>query len=174
LPYGIGRLLVGTVFSVGRLLVVIGGAELFTGNNIIVMAWASGKVATRALLLNWVIAFVGNFAGALCTAALMFTTTQYTFGDGAVGLAALSTAHAKTSLAFVPALTLGIMCVMRSCVLRSGYALVRGRLWIAFFRSYYQSRRSLLPALSTALRMPISFLWACLSKLGRRIRFGGP
>jgi formate transporter len=108
--------LVGTVFSVGRLLVVIGGAELFTGNNIIVMAWASGKVARRALLLNWVIAFVGNFAGALCTAALMFTTTQYMFGDGAVGLAALSTAHAKTSLAFVPALTLGIMCNALVCL----------------------------------------------------------
>lgn len=115
LPYGIGRLLIGMVFSVGLLLVVTGGAELFTGNNIIVMAWASGKVTTRALLLNWVIAFVGNFAGALCTAALMFSTTQYTFG-GEAGLAALSTAHAKTSLAFVPALTLGIMCNALVCL----------------------------------------------------------
>jgi formate transporter len=116
LPYGVGRLLMGLVFSVGLILVVIGGAELFTGNNIIVMAWASGKVKTRALLLNWVLAFIGNFAGAFVTAGLMFYTTQYTFGGGAVGLAALSTAYAKVSLAFVPALTLGIMCNALVCL----------------------------------------------------------
>ncbi|MGC1091362.1 MAG: formate/nitrite transporter family protein, partial [Pseudolabrys sp.] len=80
LPYGVVRLLTGLVFSVGLILVIIGGAELFTGNNIIVMAWASGKVKTRALLLNWILTFVGNFAGAILTAALMFYTTQYTFG----------------------------------------------------------------------------------------------
>jgi formate/nitrite transporter len=116
LPYGVGRLLTGLAFSVGLILVVIGGAELFTGNNIIVMAWASGKVKSRALLLNWVLAFIGNFAGAFATAGLMFYTTQYTFGGGAVGLAALSTAHAKASLAFVPALTLGIMCNALVCL----------------------------------------------------------
>ena len=112
----LGRLLTGLVFSVGLILVVIGGAELFTGNNIIVMAWASGKVKSRALLLNWVLAFIGNFAGAFATAGLMFYTTQYTFGGGAVGLAALSTAHAKASLAFIPALTLGIMCNALVCL----------------------------------------------------------
>jgi len=116
LPYGVGRLLAGLVFSVGLILVVIGGAELFTGNNIIVMAWASGKVKTRALLLNWILAFIGNFIGAFCTAALMFYTTQYTFGGGSVGLAALNTAHAKASLTFVPALTLGIMCNALVCL----------------------------------------------------------
>lgn len=102
LPYGIARLLTGLVFSVGLLMVIIAGAELFTGNNIIVMAWASGKVKTRALLLNWVLSFAGNFVGAILTAALMFYTVQYTFGDGAVGLVALNTANTKASLAFVP------------------------------------------------------------------------
>jgi formate transporter len=116
LPYGVGRLLVGLVFSVGLILVIIGGAELFTGNNIIVMAWASGKVKTRALLLNWVLSFIGNSAGAILTACLMFYTAQYTFGGGAVGLAALSTANAKVSLAFVPALTLGVMCNALVCL----------------------------------------------------------
>ena len=116
LPYGVVRLLSGLVFSTGLLMVIIGGAELFTGSNIIVMAWASGKVRTRALLLNWVISFVGNFVGAIVTAALMFYTTQYTFGGGAVGLTALSTANAKTSLAFIPALTLGIMCNALVCL----------------------------------------------------------
>src|SRR3954471_20780237 len=59
--YGMTRLLVGVVFSAGLIMVVIGGAELFTGNNLIVMAWASGKVKTRALLLNWVLSFARNF-----------------------------------------------------------------------------------------------------------------
>lgn len=116
LPYGVVRLLTGLVFSTGLLMVIIGGAELFTGSNIIVMAWASRKVTTRALLLNWVISFAGNFVGAIATAALMFYTTQYTFGGGAVGLTALSTANAKTSLAFIPALTLGIMCNALVCL----------------------------------------------------------
>ena len=116
LPYGIGRLLIGLVFSAGLIMVIIGGAELFTGNNIIVMAWASSKVTTRALLLNWVLSFAGNFVGAIVTAALMFYTTQYTFGAGSVGLAALNTANAKTSLAFIPALTLGIMCNALVCL----------------------------------------------------------
>jgi formate/nitrite transporter len=82
----------------------------------IVMAWASGKVKTRELLSNWVIAFVGNCAGAVATAALMFYTTQYSFGGGSVGLVALATASAKTSLAPLPAITLGIMCNALVCL----------------------------------------------------------
>ena len=101
LPYGVVRLLAGLVFSLGLILVIVGGAELFTGNNLIVMAWASRKVKTRDLLLNWTIAFTGNFVGAFMTAVLMFYMTQYTFGAGSVGLAALTTANGKTSLAFV-------------------------------------------------------------------------
>jgi len=116
LPYGIVKLLTGLVFSLGLLLVVIAGAELFTGNTMIVMAWAGGKVKSRALLMNWLVAFTGNFIGAIATAGLMFYTTQYTFGGGAVGLAALTTANGKAGLAFVPALTLGIMCNALVCL----------------------------------------------------------
>jgi formate/nitrite transporter len=116
LPFGIVRLLVGLVFCVGLILVVVGGAELFTGNTMIAMAWASGKVRTRALLLNWVVVFAGNFAGSLATAALMFFTTQYTFGGGSVGLVALTTANGKAALSFVPALALGIMCNALVCL----------------------------------------------------------
>jgi formate/nitrite transporter len=116
LPYGVARLLTGLVFSAGLVMVIIAGAELFTGNTIIVMAWASKKVKTRALLLNWVLSFTGNFVGAIATAALVFYSTQYTFGDGAVGLAALSIADAKTSLNFIPALILGILCNALVCL----------------------------------------------------------
>jgi formate/nitrite transporter len=116
LPYGMVKLMGGLTFSVGLILVIVGGAELFTGNNMIVMAWASGKVETHDLLLNWVTVFIGNFIGAISTAALMFLTTQYTFGGGAIGLAALSAAHSKASLDFIPALTLGIMCNALVCM----------------------------------------------------------
>ncbi len=116
LPYGVGRLLTGLVFSAGLVMVIIAGAELFTGNNLIVMAWASGKVKTRALLLNWVLSFTGNFVGAIATAILVFYSTQYTFGDGAVGLVALNIASAKTSLDFIPALILGILCNALVCL----------------------------------------------------------
>ncbi len=115
-PYGVMRLLSGLAFTVGLVLIVVGGAELFTGNNLIVVAWASGKVKTRDVLLNWVIALGGNLAGAFLTAVLMFQTTQYTFGNGSVGLTALATANAKASLAFVPALTLGMMCNALVCL----------------------------------------------------------
>lgn len=89
LPYGVTRLLMGLVFSLGLILVVVGGAELFTGNNLIVMAWANGKVKGRALLRNWVIVYLGNFVGAIATAGLMFFTKQYTNGSNAVGVLAL-------------------------------------------------------------------------------------
>src|SRR5262245_23251469 len=116
LPYGVSRLLTGLVFSAGLVMVIIAGAELFTGNNLIVMAWASRKIKTRALLLIWFLSFTGNFVGAITTAVLVFYSTQYTFGDGAVGLVALNTANTKASLAFVPALILGILCNALVCL----------------------------------------------------------
>jgi formate/nitrite transporter len=115
-PYGIGRLLAGLVFSLGLILVVVGGAELFTGNNLIVMAWASGKVTGLQLLRNWAIVYVGNFAGAISTAGLMFLTRQYTFGSNAVGISALKTAVAKCDLTFLQAVALGILCNALVCM----------------------------------------------------------
>ena len=116
LPFGVTRLLAGLVFCLGLILVVVGGAELFTGNNLIVMAWASGKVTAGALLRNWVIVYVGNFAGALGTAALMFFTRQYTFGANSIGIAALRTGVAKCDLTFIQALALGILCNALVCM----------------------------------------------------------
>ncbi len=116
LPYGVVRLLAGFVFSLGLILVVVGGAELFTGNNLIVMAWASGKVSGLAVLRNWVIVYIGNFVGAIGTAILMFFTRQYTFGANAVGITALKTAAAKCDLGFVQAIALGILCNALVCM----------------------------------------------------------
>lgn len=116
LPYGVARLLAGLVFSLGLILVIVGGAELFTGNNLIVMAWAGGKVSTGLVLQNWVIVYLGNFVGAVGTAVLMLFTGQFTFGNGAVGLAALATANAKSGLGFGQAVALGIMCNTLVCL----------------------------------------------------------
>jgi formate transporter FocA len=116
LPYGLVRVLAGLAFSLGLILVLVGGAELFTGNNLIVMAWASGKVSTRLLLKNWAIVYVGNFAGALATAVLMVLSGQFSFGQGAVGAAALATANAKVGLGFVQAVVLGILCNALVCL----------------------------------------------------------
>jgi len=116
LPYGFNRLLGGLVFCLGLILVVVGGAELFTGNNLIAMAWASRKVTTAGLLRNWVVVYIGNFIGALATAVLMFLTKQYTFSNGAIGLQALNIANSKSGLDFVQALALGIMCNALVCM----------------------------------------------------------
>src|SRR5713226_5448458 len=110
MPFGIARLCVGVAFSLGLILVIVGGAELFTGNNLIVMAWANRKVSTLQLLRNWVIVYLGNFVGALATAVLVYTSGQFTFGNGAVGSAALATAQAKVGLGFGQAVVLGILC----------------------------------------------------------------
>ena len=116
LPYGVVRLLSGVVFCLGLVLVLVGGAELFTGNNLIVMAWASGKVSILQLLRNWLIVYVGNFVGAISTALLMFFTRQYTFGANAVGIAALKTAVTKVDYTFIQAIALGILCNALVCM----------------------------------------------------------
>jgi formate transporter len=110
LPYGIARLLAGLAFCTGLILVVVGGAELFTGNNLVMMAWASQKIKFMALLKNWLIVYVGNFIGALGTAALMLLGKQYTFGSAAVGETAIKIATSKLSLGFMQAVALGVLC----------------------------------------------------------------
>ncbi len=116
LAFGVARLLAGITFSLGLILVVVAGAELFTGNNLVVMAWANRRVTTLALLRNWAIVYAGNFVGAIATAALMLATKQYTFGGGSVGQTALGIAVAKTNLGFGQAIALGILCNGLVCI----------------------------------------------------------
>lgn len=116
LPYGITRLLSGLVFCLGLILVIVGGAELFTGNNLIVMAWASGKVTMAALLRNWGLVYAGNFVGAISTAVLMLISRQYTFGGAAVGVTALKIGIVKCQFDFLQAVALGILCNALVCL----------------------------------------------------------
>jgi formate transporter len=115
-PFGFTRLLGGLVFSLGLILVVIAGAELFTGNNLIVMAWAEHTISSRAVLRNWGIVYAGNFAGTMATAIIIYFTRQYTFAGGAVGANILNIAAAKCSLGFIQAVTLGIFCNALVCL----------------------------------------------------------
>jgi formate/nitrite transporter len=116
LPYGVLRLLAGLAFSLGLVLVVVAGAELFTGNNLIVMAWASRRVRTAQLLANWGIVYAGNLVGALGTAVLVVLAKQYTFGAGAVGETAIAIAATKTGYGFGQAVALGVLCNALVCL----------------------------------------------------------
>jgi formate transporter len=116
LPFGVSRLFTGLAFCLGLILVVIGGAELFTGNNLIVMAWAGGKVSTRQLLRNWAIVYIGNFVGSLSLAVLIVLSKHYTFSNGAVGQTAINIAISKVHLDFVQAVALGILCNVLVCL----------------------------------------------------------
>ncbi len=116
LPYGLARLAGGIAFCLGLILVIIAGAELFTGNNLIIMAWSSRKITTFQLIRNWLIVYFGNFAGALLTALLMLFSKQYMFNNGSVGQNILNIAKTKCELGFVEALILGILCNTLVCL----------------------------------------------------------
>lgn len=116
--YGVVRLLAGLAFSLGLILVVVAGAELFTGNNLIVMAVASRKVTLGQLLQNWVIVYAGNFAGSVLTAYFILLTGQHTEpgSTGAVGAAAVSIAAGKCSLGWSAAFFRGVYCNVLVCL----------------------------------------------------------
>jgi formate transporter len=114
--FGLVKLLGGLVFCLGLIAVVVAGAELFTGNNLIVMAFASGRVPLAAVLRNWGIVYVGNFVGSVLTVAVMYLSKQWTFAGGALGANALAIANGKCNLGFVQAIALGIMCNALVCL----------------------------------------------------------
>lgn len=114
--YGPTRLLGGIAFSLGLILVIVGGAELFTGNNLIVMAWASRKVTTRQLLRNWVLVYLGNLVGALATAMFMAMSGALNLADGAPLATAAAIAKSKIALPFIEALVRGILCNVLVCL----------------------------------------------------------
>ena len=116
LSFAVQRVLGGVVFSLGLVLVVIAGAELFTGNNLIVMAWADGKVGTRALLRNWLIAFLGNAIGAVAVAWLVWMSGHGALGHGAIASQTMAIAAAKVSLPFAEAFFRGVMCNVLVCL----------------------------------------------------------
>ena len=115
-PFGLLRLAGGVAFSLGLVLVVVGGAELFTGNNLIAMAWASGRVTTQQVIRNWGWVYLGNLVGAVGTAALVWLAGIHSMGDGAVGETMVQIARSKIALDPVSAVARGILCNVLVCL----------------------------------------------------------
>jgi formate transporter len=116
LGFGPSRLLGGLAFSLGLILVIVGGAELFTGNNLLAMAWAERRIGTGRLLRNWGLVYLANLAGALGTALLVHLSGVLALGDGAVLETAAAIARAKVDLDPVEAFFRGILCNTLVCL----------------------------------------------------------
>ena len=116
IPFGLARVVAGLVFALGLTMVLLGGAQIFTGDVLMVMAWASGHLGLARVTRAWALVWIGNLAGAVGTAALVFLASHYTFGGGQVGVTALRTAEAKAALPFGQALFLGMLCNTLVCM----------------------------------------------------------
>ena len=114
--FGLTRLAGGVAFSLGLVLVVVGGAELFTGNNLMAMAWASGRVTSAQVLRGWGLVYFGNVVGAIGTVVLVLLAGIPQLSDGAVGETMIRIARAKVTLDPAAALARGVLCNVLVCL----------------------------------------------------------
>lgn len=114
--FGVTRLLGGLSFCLGLILVVVAGAELFTGNNLLAMAWASRLIGTRAVMRNWLLAYLGNVIGCLGTVLFVWWAGIGNLGGGAVGDTAIQIAQAKAALSVGEAFARGVLCNALVCL----------------------------------------------------------
>lgn len=113
---GLARWIGGIAFSVGLVLVIVAGAELFTGNSLILMAWAGGRISLAALGRNWSIVYLANLAGSVAAAVAIWLAETYDLHSGEVGRMAAAIAEAKAALPFGVALVRGILCNVLVCL----------------------------------------------------------
>jgi formate transporter len=116
LEFGLNRLVGGIVFCLGLILVVVAGAELFTGNTLLVMGWFSGQISVGRVFKNWVIVYFANLVGALGLVAIVYVSQQWSLNSSLVGANAVAIANAKVNIAFWPALARGILCNALVCL----------------------------------------------------------
>jgi formate/nitrite transporter len=116
LGFALGRVLAGLVFSLGLILVVIAGAELFTGNNLLVMSYVAGRISMGKLLANFAIIYVANFIGAAGLAGIVALSGHAGMGEGAVGRTAVAIATTKAALPFADAFFRGVLCNVLVCL----------------------------------------------------------
>ncbi len=114
--WGVSRLIGGLAFSLGLMLVVVNGGELFTSSVLTVVAKASGKITLRQLGWNWLLVYIGNFIGAMGLVLIMLTARHYELAEGQLGLNYMSIAQHKLHHDFVQAVALGIMCNVLVCL----------------------------------------------------------
>ncbi|WP_261816597.1 formate transporter FocA [Vibrio gallicus] len=116
MAYGISKLAGGLAFSLGLILVVVTGAELFTSSVLTLVARASGKITTLQLLKNWAAVYCGNFVGAIILVGVMLVTREYMGDNGQMGLNAMAISQHKLHHTFIQAVALGIMCNLLVCL----------------------------------------------------------
>ena len=116
LGFAASRVLGGVVFSLGLLLVVVAGAELFTGNNLLMMAWADGRISSYALLRNWLVVCAANFAGAAGMALLVWLSGHPAMNDGRVAALVVTLAGAKCAAPLAALFWKGVLCNMLVCM----------------------------------------------------------
>jgi len=116
LGFAATRVLGGLAFSVGLILVTVAGAELFTGNNLIAIAWASGRVSSGELLRNWALACAANAVGAAALALLVWWSGRAALNHGALGQAVLSIAATKVQMPLAEAFFSGMLCNVLVCM----------------------------------------------------------
>ncbi|MDC7690434.1 formate/nitrite transporter family protein [Vogesella indigofera] len=116
LGFAASRVLGGVVFSLGLLLVVVAGAELFTGNNLLMMAWADGRISSYALLRNWLVVCAANFAGAAGMALLVWLSGHPAMNDGRVAVLVVTLAGAKCAAPLAALFWKGVLCNILVCM----------------------------------------------------------
>lgn len=116
LGFALSSVLGGLVFSLGLLLVVVAGAELFTGNNLLAMAWADGKISHAELLRNWALVCLANLVGAAGLALLVFASGHTDLNGGAIGQQVVKIALAKQGLSPLQAFLRGVLCNVLVCM----------------------------------------------------------
>jgi formate transporter len=116
LSVGFTRLIGAFCFSLGLILVIVAGAELFTGNNLVVMGLASGVVTYKQVLKSWIGSYIGNFIGSISVVFLMFFTNLWKMKDYALAAKMVQIAADKTNLTFAEGLTRGILCNALVCL----------------------------------------------------------
>ncbi|NAX20423.1 formate transporter FocA [Vibrio sp. V39_P1S14PM300] len=114
--YGLSKFAGGLAFSLGLILVVITGGELFTSSVLTLVAKASGKISWTDLLKNWLVVYLGNMAGSICLVVIMLATRQYMEDGGQLGLNAMAISQHKLHHSFIQAVALGIMCNVLVCL----------------------------------------------------------
>lgn len=134
--YGLGKVLAGSIFGTGLMLVVVAGGELFTGNTLIMAGVFSRKVKIEKMLANWSIVYIGNFVGSILIAYMMVQSGLFNSGANVLGGVTLKIAAYKTGLDFMPAFYLGIMCNWLVCLavwMSYGAKDIVGKLFACFF-----------------------------------------
>lgn len=136
LGIGFTKFLAGSAFSVGLILVVVAGAELFTGNNLMVSSVMTRKITLSNMTKRWILVYVTNFIGSIVLALILYFSGLWKAGDGQMGQAAVGIAYAKVNLSFVEAFVRGIGCNWLVCLAVWMALAARqtiGKIWAIYF-----------------------------------------